>query len=298
LLPSSPLARPVIVNNLPATPPSSSRSSSLTRRAFLGAGAVGVLGALGATAAGGRGNSLDVVRTTPPDAAGGTPLRIALLTDLHAPHSWVPMDEIAAAVDAFAPHLVLVVGDAIDRGGEEAQLRALGAVRASHGKFASLGNHEYWSGCPLDAIRREYERADVRLLVNQDAAVEIDGRLVHLAGLDDWRAGRPTTRWSPDARRGGATPIPASCSRTARPPSPTSPPAGTLAADVFGGHTHGGQIAPGGVALVLPAGEWGLRARLVPGPAAGQRLYVSRGLGNSVVPFRIGARPELALITL
>jgi predicted MPP superfamily phosphohydrolase len=208
------------------------------------------------------------------------------------------MDEIAAAVDAFAPHLVLVVGDAIDRGGGEEQLRAFDVLRASHGKFASLGNHEYWSGCPVDAIRREYERADVRLLVNQDAAVEIDGRLVHLAGLDDWRAGRPDYSLVTDARRGWRDAdrrlVLAHCPAS----FPAIAEAGTLAADVFGGHTHGGQIAPGGVALVLPSGSGGYVRGWYPGPRAGQRLYVSRGLGNSGVPFRIGTRPELTLITL
>ena len=64
----------------------------------------------------------------------------------------------------------------------------------------------------------------------------------------------------------------------------------------FAGHTHGGQIAPFGVALVTPPGS----GAYVKGwyGAGGQRLYVSRGLGNSDIPFRIGSPPELALLTL
>jgi predicted MPP superfamily phosphohydrolase len=285
------------VTTPPTDAPAAPRAPTLTRRAFLGAGTAGLLGAAGA-AVGGRWNSLDVVRTAPPDGVGARPIRIALVTDLHAPHNYVAIDEIADAVNAFAPHLVLVVGDAIDQRGEEPRLRAFDALPASHGKFAALGNHEYWSGCPMSAIRREYERADVRLLVNADASVEIDGRLVHIAGLDDWRAGRPDYSLVADARPGWRD----ADRRIVLAHCPASfgaiGSAGTLAADVFGGHTHGGQVAPGGLALFLPPGSGGYVRGWYPGPRAGQRLYVSRGIGNSGVPFRLGARPELALVTL
>jgi len=64
---------------------------------------------------------------------------------------------------------------------------------------------------------------------------------------------------------------------------------------VLAGHTHGGQLAVGKHALYTPRGsgsfvagwyqtQWGV-------------LYVSRGVGTSVLPMRLGARPELAIIT-
>jgi predicted MPP superfamily phosphohydrolase len=61
---------------------------------------------------------------------------------------------------------------------------------------------------------------------------------------------------------------------------------------MLSGHTHGGQIAPFGIAIKLPHGSGGY----VSGWSRddGGPLYVSRGIGTSLVPIRIGATPELA----
>ncbi len=264
--------------------------------------------AAGATAAAGvalatglqlpTGNALEIVRSTRRDGIDQPPLRIALIADLHAPHNWVDAEEVAVAVRAFEPDLLFVVGDSIDRRHEESQVRIFDALSARRGKFAALGNHEYWSRCDLRLLRREYERAGVRLLVNEAAAVEVGGRPIQVIGLDDWRSGAPDYRLVADPRPGWRVAarrlVLAHCPVT----FDAIREATNLPLDVFAGHTHGGQIAPFGTPLVLPRGS----GRYVRGWYASsdprQRLYVSRGLGNSGVPFRIGARPELALLTL
>ncbi len=79
------------------------------------------------------------------------------------------------------------------------------------------------------------------------------------------------------------------------------PGAGPL---TMAGHTHGGQIRLKG----LPSESWldiarprevvadGWAAESVGAP--GNRLYVNRGIGFSVVPVRIFCMPELTLFTL
>jgi predicted MPP superfamily phosphohydrolase len=60
------------------------------------------------------------------------------------------------------------------------------------------------------------------------------------------------------------------------------------------GHTHGGQVAPFGIATILPPGC----GRYVAGwyRDSGPPMYVSRGIGTSLFPVRIGATPELVRI--
>ena len=62
------------------------------------------------------------------------------------------------------------------------------------------------------------------------------------------------------------------------------------------GHTHGGQIALAGWAPFRPVGS----GRFVAGfyDVPGCRLYVSRGVGTSVLPLRWGAAPEVAVFDL
>jgi hypothetical protein len=60
------------------------------------------------------------------------------------------------------------------------------------------------------------------------------------------------------------------------------------------GHTHGGQLAMGKHAFFTTRGS----GRYVAGSyeTAWGDLYVSRGIGTSVIPLRIGARPEIVLL--
>jgi predicted MPP superfamily phosphohydrolase len=70
------------------------------------------------------------------------------------------------------------------------------------------------------------------------------------------------------------------------------------------GHTHGGQIrvpyTPDWSPLdYMVEGEFHAAGWVEPGVgAAGNRLYINRGLGFSRVPLRINARPELTVLTL
>lgn len=68
---------------------------------------------------------------------------------------------------------------------------------------------------------------------------------------------------------------------------------------IFCGHAHGGQFRlPGGQGLYSPG--QGVLPQLASGAhrCGGSTMIVSRGLGNSVFPFRLNNRPELVVVTL
>lgn len=66
---------------------------------------------------------------------------------------------------------------------------------------------------------------------------------------------------------------------------------------MLSGHTHGGQVVFPGAAPFVPShyGQKYLKG-LVRAPLTS--VYVSRGLGTTSTPFRVGSRPELTLVTL
>jgi predicted MPP superfamily phosphohydrolase len=263
----------------------------LTRRQFLTATSLGVVGA----AYGVGSNALEIAHRTHPAGSGRAPLRVALLTDMHAPHDWVHGERLLAAVRSFSPHLIAIAGDAIDERGNEHLVAFYGALDAPLGKFATLGNWEYQGLCDLKRLDREFDRAGVRLLINEHLTLEHHGTSVDLVGLDDERAGQPQydlVGGLPPATEGGRALVMSHCpitfdviTRTARRP-----------VTVLAGHTHGGQIAPFGVAIITPEGS----GRYIHGwyGHGDHVMYVSRGLGNSGLPFRIGAMPELVLLTV
>ncbi len=269
------------------------RERRLSRRQFIALGGAGVAAGVPYAA---HSNSLDVVRTTDPGKpADARPVRIAQLTDLHAPHNWLHEDRLVDEVRRFDPHLVFITGDAVDRRGNEQLVSFYGRLPARVGRYAILGNWEYQGACDLTALKQEYERAGVRLLVNEREAIEAEGRPFDVLGLDDWRRGRPLFQRleGPSARDGERTLLLEHCPISLAHLLPYTERKVTM----FAGHTHGGQIAPLGLALILPEGSGGYISGWYRGDSADHHMYVSRGLGHTLIPFRLGARPELTLVT-
>jgi uncharacterized protein len=264
----------------------------LTRRQFLTVTSLGVVG--GAAYSVGS-NTLDVAHLTHPAGSGRVPLRVALLTDMHAPHDWVTGQRLIADIQTFAPHLIAIAGDAVDERGNEPLVAYYAALEAPLGKFATLGNWEYQGLCDLHRLAREYDRAGVRLLINEHVRLDHQGTTLDLVGLDDERAGQPQydlVATLPPATDDGRALIMSHCPITFDAIAPTA----RRPVTVLSGHTHGGQIAPFGVAIITPEGS----GRYIHGwyRQGDHAMYVSRGLGNSGLPFRIGAHPELVLLTL
>ena len=147
----------------------------ISRRRFLTLGTAtagsGVLGAADAFALE-PGFSLVVKEWTVPHAdwpLTAQPLRIGIITDLHAVEPWMPARRIGAIVErlnALKPEIIVLLGDYTNALRPRfctaivpvvEWLAALGDLRAPLGVYAILGNHDWWSGEPPN-IRREFER--------------------------------------------------------------------------------------------------------------------------------------------
>ena len=220
-------------------------------------------------------------------ATAGVVVRVAVLADLHLGEVSGFHERIAEAVADADVDLIVIVGDAIDRADRLPVLADfLGLLPTGPRRLATLGNWEYWSGVDRVALRRTYEAAGVRLLVNEGTEVRPG---VAIFGADDSLAGSPDLSTVP--RDGSEVLLLAHCPEF-RDRLPADAARGIRA--MIAGHTHGGQVAIGGWAPLRPPGS----GRYVSGwyRDEGTDLFVSRGLGTSVLPVRLGANPELAII--
>ncbi len=232
--------------------------------------------------------------------AGETPLRIAVLGDLHvgAPHiDLAKLDEVVAQVNAQRPDLVVLLGDYVIHGvpfgrfvEPAATARSLAALRSRHGTFAVLGNHDWWYDGP--GIRRAFEAQGIVVLDDEVRALDLsDGRL-WLAGLSD-----DTTR-QPDAR-GTLRAVPEDEPVIVLAHDPVVffdvPPRAvvTLAA-----HMHGGQVYLPWVGALITPGRAPRRFAHGHIREGGKHLYVTAGLGTSILPLRFNMPPEIVILTL
>lgn len=265
-------------------------SGGVSRRGFLVGSGVGLLAA-GTLAVEGLvlgPDRLEVSRhVLGREDVGVEPIRLAMLADLHLDDVSDLHQRIADAVRAADPDAVLLVGDSIDDAGNLPVLAEFLALLPDTGiRVATLGNWEYWCGVDLGVLRRTYERGHTRLLVNESVAVT--ERAV-LFGTDDGLAGTPDLGGLPEDP--AVTSLLLSHSPAFR---DRLGPADPRIHAVISGHTHGGQVAIGGWAPVTPPGS----GDYVSGwyRADGPTLFVSRGVGTSVIPIRLGCPPELAII--
>jgi predicted MPP superfamily phosphohydrolase len=226
----------------------------------------------------------------------------AQITDLHLHSVGGVHRRIADEVNSRGPAFVLLTGDSIDRADRLPVLdEFLALLSPGVRKYAVLGNWEHWCRVDVGELRAVYARHDCRLLVNETFVHWGQGRGIAVTGLDDL-AGAPDL----SAALRGIAPAhghvlmahsPAYRDRLARDARELSVDLAAYGVDVMlSGHTHGGQVALFGWAPVLPSGS----GRYVRGwfRDASPPLYVSRGIGTTVLPVRLGSRPELAFFRM
>ena len=227
-------------------------------------------------------------------------LRIAVLGDIHtgAPH--IDEDKLRALVrdvNASAPDVVALLGDYVIHGvvggrfvEPETTAAILADLAAPGGVFAVLGNHDWW----LDGtrVRRALESRGVIVLENESRYVKHAGGGFRLAGLADLWTRTPDIEAALREVGPGQPVIVLTHSPDLFPEVP-SRVALTLAA-----HTHGGQVRIPPFAPPVVPSRFG--SRYAAGHVVEDRrhLFVTTGVGTSIVPVRLAVRPEVVILTL
>lgn len=263
---------------------------------------------------------------------------VALIADLQVGMWFANLDTIRRIIRELVetgPAAVLIAGDFVyeptEEAGEPAEAReeldaedlrsaerqitlAVSLVRplvkAGIPTYAVPGNHDYamqWpDSLPLPSVTDRLETAlgaaGIPLLRNDAlpmATTAAGSRPLYLVGLDAHYPARTNAA-------GALAQLPPDASRVVLMHNPASfldlPPGSAPIA--LAAHTHGGQVR----IPFLPNWSW---IRIVldqPTPAdgwaseqfgaGGNRLYINRGIGFSVIPVRLNCPPELTFVTL
>jgi predicted MPP superfamily phosphohydrolase len=245
-----------------------------------------------------------VVRETRVRSAGWPaprpPLRIAVLTDLHVGsfrNGLGQLDEVVARTNAARPDLVVILGDLVIhdvRLGRfvppETTAAHLAGLRAPYGVVAVLGNHDWWLDGPR--VRGDLEGAGIRVLENEATPIDEGERRFWVAGLADlWTRAVSIPRAL--ARVPAEEPV---LLLTHNPDVfPDVPPRVAL---TLAGHTHGGQVALPIVGRPVVPSRYGQRYAYGLVVEGGRALFVSPGIGTSLLPVRFRVPPEISVVTL
>ncbi len=245
-------------------------------------------------------------------------LRIVAIADIHAGSHGVDvprMKEVVAAVNELDADVVVIIGDFVaqlndGRPVNERPLRmpverltdGLAGIRARQGVFAVLGNHDGWydNSVVANALRG----AGIRVLENEVAFIERGGRKLRLFGMRDHLHMGTWATFDQDMRRAIASHektgdiIVLQHSPDVFPVINAFKTFGDDFKLMIAGHTHGGQIWFPVLGSPIVPSAFGQKYAAGHVREDGKDLFVTTGIGTSLLPFRFLVPPEIAVLTL
>ncbi len=250
---------------------------------------------------------------------GAKPLKVVQISDLHL-GSFQRKDKLREAVQLINSEevdLIFFTGDLVNNYAAEAKpfVEILKELKAKHGKYAVLGNHDYADYIGLDTstsegrekwqanlneIKGYFNTADFNLLLNENRLVEINGVEINLVGVENWGDGRfskygdlekamqntkdgiPTLLLSHDPTHWENRVLPFSKQIDLQ----------------LAGHTHGMQFGIEFAGIKWSPSKWKYKFWAGLYQNENKFLYVNRGIGHLGYPGRVGILPEITVLDI
>ncbi|MBF0564546.1 MAG: metallophosphoesterase [Nitrospirae bacterium] len=239
--------------------------------------------------------------------------KIAVLSDIHS-SLLVGKDLIATAAKMAMearPDMIVLLGDfisgrmhpkkiidsAFDVKYVDVCADALSTLRAPMGIYGVLGNHDFWGGdAAIEAICTKFTmKFRVEWLRNSAVELTRQGGSIYLLGVDDF--------WEQSCSINGAY---EGLDRNSVKILLSHNPDINAGIDplykkidiVLSGHTHGGQVVLPIIGSPFLPSVYGQRYRIGLIEDNGRRVYVTRGIGHTILPIRYNCPPEVTIIVL
>lgn len=243
-------------------------------------------------------------------------LKIVAISDIHGGSNFVTEErirEVVAQANAQNPDLIVLLGDYVSQNhGNRTTLKMpletiaenLRGLKAKYGVYAVIGNHDNEFGGTK--IRTELERIGYKVLENEAVAIKHNGEWIRLLGADDvLKAGNLWHQISRDlksaldkleAKEGKVIVL------THSPDAIVYLTEELSISDDFSlliaGHTHGGQCRFPLIGAPIVPSEFGQKYAAGQIRDRGIDVFVTTGIGMSVLPVRFGVPPEIAVLEL
>ena len=209
--------------------------------------------------------------------------------------------------------LVLFTGDLVnDRASEMYNwMDVFGKIKAPHGVFSTLGNHDYgdyvkWDTTEekkqnLEALKKVHYDLGWRLLMNENTSIEKNGEKIKIVGIENWGAKARFPKYGKmDLAMHGVSKEDVAILLSHDPSHWEAEviPRYSNIQLTLSGHTHGMQFGLENPYFKWSPVQWVYKQWAGIYDNKDQQLYVNRGFGFLGYPGRVGILPEITLIEL
>lgn len=247
-------------------------------------------------------------------------LRIVAISDIHGGSNGGSEENIrhmVATVNAQNADAIVILGDFVSQSQNYQSLpinerplkmpivriaELLAPLRAKYGVFAVLGNHDGWNDTV--SITAALQSQNIRVLQNEIASFEHNGKTMRLLGLKDhmqlfsWQTYDSDIRklLAADGRHGDIIVLEHSPDIFQVINHYKNP--GDDFRLMIAGHSHGGQIWLPVLGRPMVPSSFGHKYAAGHVREHGKDMFVTTGVGTSILPFRFMVPPEVAVLTL
>jgi predicted MPP superfamily phosphohydrolase len=233
-------------------------------------------------------------------------LSIVQIADVHH-GSWIPLGyvrRVVRLVNELQPDIIVLNGDYVagHRRYIAPVVKVLAELRARIAVLGVLGNHDWWEG--VEETRHCFQKAGIPLIDNANRFLSPDRRLLSTVPDDGMCIAGVGDYWEDEVDiRAALKGAPKSMPRILLSHNPDVAEMPDLQHHdnridlMLSGHTHGGQVRVPFLGTPIVPSDYGQKYAqgLVQGPAC--KVYISRGIGMTVLPVRFGVPPEIAVHT-
>ena len=227
-------------------------------------------------------------------------LRVALIADLHTGAPFIDdkkLRQIVARTNELNPDLIVLLGDYMSpnswhshRVEPEATAAVMKDLKAPLGVYAVLGNHDWWYNG--EKVRRAFEQNGIPVLDDEVREIKWRDKSFWLVGLADlWTRPQHVTETIAKAPV-GSTVIALTHNPDIFPDVPQKVPL------LLAAHTHGGQVNIPLIGTPIVPSNFGAKYTAGHVVENDHHMFVTTGIGTSILPVRFRVPPEIVLLTL
>jgi len=227
-------------------------------------------------------------------------IKIAQLSDIHIGFMFTSYRKIKKALLAADPDIIILTGDYIENSKQIQKFMDFLDVLPSRPSFACFGNHDYKAFLKdkngMNSFAKLIEAKGITMLRNASTTLNLNGRQINLVGIEDMRYKTHNVKKAFSGINNSLTTVAFSHN-----PDILFSLGQNKADLLMAGHFHGGQIwMPFRFEFKLLRKEKLSKMKIYKGLhyVNNQRIYISRGLGNVVFPFRFFSKPEITIFKI